>query len=369
MKLLFAYPNMAIYGGLERVWADKANLLARLYHYDVYILTYNQGNHMVPYQLDERVKLIDLDVRTHTKYKYHGIRRLYEGLRLQRLLRQRMTETIRQLEPDVIVMSTIEELSFLLNKFNKMSLIVESHNGHDNIIISSRVKALQKFYLHQYLRRLKQADAIVALTEVDAGKWREHNQHVWCIPNIVHLNPTGRYSNLKAKHIIFAGRFDEQKGIPELLSVWKIVYARHPDWQLDIYGHGDNSYFSQLADGVNVFAPTSDIFEKYLESSILVLTSRWEPFGLVLPEAMSCGLPVVSFDCDGPSCIITDGKDGFLVKKMNILDFADRVCLLIENETLRRQMGKTAIQSSLRYTPEHIMPQWKSLYALFASKK
>ncbi len=119
MKLLFIYPNMAVYGGLERVWVDKANLLSRLYDYDVCILTYNQGSHVVPYQQDERVNHIDLDVRTHRKYNYTGFRRLYQGLHLQRLLRQRIMETIRRLQPDVIVMSTIEELSFLLKNMTK----------------------------------------------------------------------------------------------------------------------------------------------------------------------------------------------------------------------------------------------------------
>ncbi len=368
MKILFVYPNMAIFGGLERVWADKANYLVQLYHYEVCILTYNQGCHPVPYQLDEKITHIDLNVRTHQKYRHSGLRRMYEGLRLHRQLRRCMKTAIRQIKPDVIVTSTIEELSFLLNMHGNTPLVIESHNGHDNIIISSRVKLLQKLSLRRFLQRLKYANAIIALTEVDAKKWEKHNQHVYCIPNIVHLNPTGRYSTGNKKRIVFAGRFSEQKGIPELLSVWKIIHQRHPDWQLDVYGQGDDSYFLHLPDGVNIFNPVNDIFEKYLDSSILILTSRWEPFGLVLPEAMSCGLPVVAFECDGPCSIITDGKDGFLIRDRNICAFADRVCQLIEDETLRHQMSAQAILSAQRYTPEQIMPQWKSFYELLIHK-
>ena len=96
---------------------------------------------------------------------------------------------------------------------------------------------------------------------------------------------------------------------------------------------------------------------------MLLLTSVYEPFGLVMPEAMSCGLPVVAFDCPyGPADIITDGVDGFLIKNRDVKAFADRVCQLIEDKELRQRMGQTAIQSAQRYAPERIMPLWKELF-------
>jgi glycosyltransferase involved in cell wall biosynthesis len=115
----------------------------------------------------------------------------------------------------------------------------------------------------------------------------------------------------------------------------------------------------------NIFAfdATSNIFAKYISSSILVLTSLHEPFGLVLPEAMSCGVPVVSFDCPyGPADIITDGVDGFLIKNRNIDDFANCLCRLIEDKDLRVQIGKAGIVSSQRYASDIIMPRWIRLY-------
>jgi glycosyltransferase involved in cell wall biosynthesis len=101
---------------------------------------------------------------------------------------------------------------------------------------------------------------------------------------------------------------------------------------------------------------------------MLLLTSKFEPFGLVLPEAMSCGLPVVAFDCPyGPADIITDGEDGFLIKNRDVRAFADRVCQLIENPQLRKEMGQHAIASSQRYSANRIMPQWKQLFESMAS--
>ena len=102
---------------------------------------------------------------------------------------------------------------------------------------------------------------------------------------------------------------------------------------------------------------------KHVKSSILLMTSLYEPFGLVLPEAMSCGLPVVAFDCPyGPADIITDGVDGFLIEGRDINAYADKVCLLIENVELRKKMGQAAILSAKRYDKTYIMPQWESLF-------
>ena len=101
----------------------------------------------------------------------------------------------------------------------------------------------------------------------------------------------------------------------------------------------------------------------YIESSIFVLTSLYEPFGLVIVEAMSCGLPVVAFDCpSGPANIINDGVDGFLIKNRDIDEFAEKLCMLIESPQLRLEIGKSAIQSSKRYSAEQVMPQWISLF-------
>ena len=107
-----------------------------------------------------------------------------------------------------------------------------------------------------------------------------------------------------------------------------------------------------------------------IRSSMLLLTSVYEPFGLVMPEAMSCGLPVVAFDCPyGPADIITDGVDGFLVKNRDINEFADRVCQLIENKELRMRMGQATIKSAQRYRADLIMPKWKDLFEQLCRKE
>ena len=123
--------------------------------------------------------------------------------------------------------------------------------------------------------------------------------------------------------------------------------------------------------GTNVIRhqPTTSIDEEYLKSSMLLMTSRFEPFGLVLPEAMSCGLPVVAFNCPyGPADIISDGEDGFLIKKRDINDYVEKVCLLIENKDMRVKMGKAGILSSQRYKASNIMPLWIQLFSQLSNQ-
>jgi glycosyltransferase involved in cell wall biosynthesis len=147
-----------------------------------------------------------------------------------------------------------------------------------------------------------------------------------------------------------------------------MVNEQHPDWTLHIYGEGElekdvQEIINKKRNHVYLHKPSSAIWDIYKRYSIFVLTSVFEPFGLVLPEAMSCGLSVVAFDCPyGPADIITDGKDGFLIKGRNNIEFANRICSLIENDQLRVRLGKAGIQSSKRYDQGLIMPQWKKLF-------
>ena len=159
------------------------------------------------------------------------------------------------------------------------------------------------------------------------------------------------------------------------MHIWQIVYSYHPDWTLHIYGgYGEEQssllpLIMQLDTNVVVHEPTESIFDCYMESSILLLTSRFEPFGLVIPEAMSCGLPVVSFDCPyGPADIITDGIDGFLIKNRDMNEFVKKVCLLIDNPELRKTMGNAGIESSKRYATSVIMPKWKNIFEKLSRK-
>ena len=364
MTLLFITDAFAVWGGMERVLADKMNYLSEFYGYDVVLVTVNQGEHSIPFSLNSQIKHVDLGVRFHQQYEYSGVKRFLIYRKLVANLKDKLRNLLIKISADVIVCAKLDFVGVLNEVRGKTPLIVESHTlcraGY-----YEKSGLLRRLHVWLFLRQVSKADTVVTLTAGDAIDWRDYNKQVCVIPNVVHLNQSSNFSDCKDKKIIFVGRFFKQKDFDSLLRIWSIVYSQHSDWTLDVYTDGEID-----APGVSVYKPIASIMEKYSNSSILLLTSLFEPFGLVLPEAMSCGLPVVSFDCPyGPADIITDGVDGFLVKNRDINEFANRVCQLIEDKELRVRMGQAAVKSAQRYRADVIMPKWKELFERLCQKE
>ena len=362
MRVVYLYPALAIWGGIERILVDKMNYLVRHYGYDVYIITSDQGQHKLPYDLDERVHFIDLKIRFHTRYRYKLLRRLNEYRKQLKLYHNRLKDQLRLIRPDVIACTTSQEVKPLLRIKGDSPLIVEAHLNfmHPETLLHRIQMRMNNYWIGK-------AEAVVTLTKEDEENWGQVSDYVNVIPNIVHLNDSNLYSDSTTKHVLFVGRFEEQKNIGELLRIWQLVHPKFSDWKLDLYGDGSLwEKYKQESDALNInielHKPTAQIMDVYRSSSVFVMTSLYEPFGLVIPEAMSCGLPVVSYDSPyGPASIISDGKDGYVIPMHDIQAFANRLCQLMGDEELRKEMGKRAIVSSQRFSADKIMPMWKEL--------
>lgn len=374
MRILYVCRSLAYWGGIERILVDKMNHLVTMYGYEVFMLTTDQGDHPVPYQLEEKVCLEDLDIRLHQQYRYHGIKKLYVAQRKERLFSLCLSNRLQSIKPDVIVCTTANytDINVISRLKGNIPLIVESHSIFRHTFGQ---KGLRNRYAdYMYCRGLSKSQMIVALTEGDADEWRKEFPDVCVIPNMVHLNKD-EVASLDQKRVIWVGRFDYQKRPMEILRIWKEVYPQFPDWHLDLYGEGElqeelEEKARLLNMNAHVHRPTAQIFNAFRQSSVLVSTSLFEPFGLVIPEAMSCGLPVIAYDCPyGPSAIIKDGQDGFLIGNNDVQAFANSLCLLMKDLTMRQKMGHAAIASSSRYAAERIMPKWKSLFEKFAVPK
>ena len=374
MTIIYITDAFAVWGGMERVLADKMNSLAGQYGWEVTLLTTNQGEHPLTYDLHTNIRHIDLDIRMHQQYKYHGIQKVRKRRMLRNTLKERLRQTLVEIKPDVLVCVKLDYVSVLAKLKGDTPLVVESHTlCHSEKM--DEVGLLRRLYVRSLKRSIRKADAVVALTEGDANDWKAYNDNVHVIPNVVNLNDSGSYSSCEQKSVIYVGRFSKQKDIDSLLRIWAIIHQQYQDWRLDIYGEGELkehclSRIHLMDANIHVYEPTANIMEVYREHSILLLTSLYEPFGLVLPEAMSCGLPVVAFDCPyGPADIITDGVDGYLTSDRNIELFAQRVAQLISDYDLRVQMGKAAVISSQRYQASRIMPQWIQLFEQLTSSR
>ncbi len=368
MKIVYIYSSLAVWGGVERILVDKMNFLAHEYGEDVYIITSDQGSHESPYNLDDRVHLIDLDIRFHSRFRHNLLRRLIEYRRMSRLYHERLKKQLMQICPDIVITTTFQDIRPLLKIKGDLPLVVESHLNflHPDSLLHRIQLRINNYWAGR-------AEAIVTLTNGDAEDWRKVSRHVHVIPNMVHLNDTNLYSDCTSKRVLFVGRFEEQKNIGELISIWQQIHTSFPDWKLDLYGDGKLwEKFKCEADALNInieiHKPTAQIMDVYRNSSVFVMTSLYEPFGLVIPEAMSCGLPVVSYDSPyGPAGIISDGEDGFLIPMHDRQAFGNRLCQLMGDEELRKKMGHRAIESSQRFSADKIMPMWKKLFEQLTS--
>lgn len=373
MIILYVFRSLAYWGGIERILVDKMNYLASLYEEEAYMLTTDQGTRPIPYPLNSEVRIEDLNICFHRQYRFHGLMRCIVAWRKGRLFKKKMSEHLRMIKPDVIVCTTANfvDLNILAKTKRDVPLVVESHSIFQRTLIEG---GLKRKYVNYMLRKgFKQASAIVTLTEKDALDWRKIHSCVKVIPNVVHLNE-GRVSSLENHRVIWVGRFDYQKRPMEIIKIWKSVFAQHPNWQLDIYGEGEQRQILEETAGAlsmnnHINPPTSSIFAQYRNGSILVSTSLFEPFGLVIPEAMSCRLPVVAYDCPfGPASIISDGTNGFLVEMNAHEMIIERLSMLMDDTSLRLEMGKAAKGSSSCYSIEIVMPLWKDLFYSILSK-
>ena len=221
--------------------------------------------------------------------------------------------------------------------------------------------------MYKEYSNIKRYDEFLVLTEEDKKDWGDSKIKV--INNPLSFD-SKEISSCKNKKIISVGRLTKQKGFDILIDVWKKVREKHSDWILEIYGEGNLKKELQskidslnLTDSLLLKGSEKNIQSKYLEGSIYVMSSRYEGFGMVLIEAMSCGLPLVSFDCPcGPKDIIKDGENGFLIKFGNIEQMIEKINYLIENEDKRIEMGKKSKKLSYNYSEEEIMNQWKELF-------
>lgn len=376
MKILYCIPALHNAGGMERVLTEKVNYFIKLPNFEITIVTTDHLNRPIRFFLDSGVRVVHFDIDFNAHNNYNLVLKYFSHKKKINIYKKRLMKLIEELEIDICISLCGKEIEFL-DKLNvNCKKIAEIHFGmnirtqfltarHSGLIW----RTLGRIRTYQLQKSVTGLDRLVVLTRSDKEQWERKCSNVIRIsnPNPLINNP---FSKLNYKSAISIGRLDPQKGYDILIVVWSIVTKKHPDWVLNIYGQGDSEQMLRerilafgIGDNVKLCGLTTDVVSCYINSSMYLMSSRYEGLPMVLIEAMSCGLPVISFDCEcGPREIISDVVDGFLVESNDIQSFADKICLLIENENLRSEMGKNAIAKSKRFSVDQIMPQWLSLF-------
>lgn len=217
-------------------------------------------------------------------------------------------------------------------------------------------------------------DAFVTVSEGDAAVWRERmplpGTRVLAIPNSV-PEPVVPVSDLGGTTVVAVGRLAAEKQYDILIEAFAEVVAVRPQWTLRICGWGRQKDRLRrridelgLYNHVHLMGPRSPIETEWAKGAIAVSTSRHESFGMTLVEAMRCGLPVVSTDCDyGPREIVADGVDGLLVPVGDRGAVAAALLRLIDDEPLRRRMGAAARSHAARFDPGPVAKRYEELFA------
>lgn len=373
-SIAYIYSQLTINGGTDRILTDKANYLAD-HGYDITIITESQMGKPLVFPLSPKVKLIDIGLDYDKQYNHNIIYRCILFITYSYFYKKRLSKILKEIKPDIVVTLMGRSLDFI-TKINEGSIkLGEAHTTKDHLrslhLMENKdwlYKFLAKYIKKRLITNAKKLSALVLLTPEDAKDWGvETKNHI--IPNFIKSIPE-ETANLRNKNVIMVGRYNDAKGYEYLVDVWKDVHQRHPDWMLNIYGSGELHddvekwiIDADLQDTMIMHEPTNDIMQKYLESSICVVTSVYEGFSMTILEAMACGVPCVSFDCPyGPHNIIKDGEDGILVEYLNSQALGNSICYLIENEELRIRLGRQARINIQRFSQEKIMKKWTDLF-------
>ena len=352
-SVIFLVADLHLGGGGERVVANLSNNLTEK-NYKVTILSVGKRKPALPFEFNKKITIEYLGTDLDSSVKW--LHKIISLTRLRNYIKK------------------LNEKSIVLGVGNYPSLLL-SMNGKSRMVKTIGCQHLAYNGIHHIwamLRRLffDNLDAIVVLTEKDKPRYQSLNKQVVTIPNSFSFYPE-QTAALVNTQLLTIGRMVPEKGFDKLIQVAGKVIQRCPHWKFKIIGDGpmyhtvrEQIAHAGLQSNIEIAPRSENVLNEYLESSIMVMTSKTEGLPMVLIEAQACGLPAVSFDCEtGPSDIIVDNRTGFLVEQDDIETMADKIILLIEDNELRKKMGQEAHHRIVKFAPESVLAQWESLFS------
>lgn len=340
MHIVFIINSLEARGGTERVASLLANHLSRFYQ--ITILSKYFHNEENAYPLDKSVSDIKFTGNDFVFLK-------------------KCKEYVAKNDPEILIIHTMSKLTcaLLISGFKAKRIWSIEHISYE--FHTLLYKQLRK-------RLYKKVNTVITLTICDQENYKKFHNNVVSIPNATPLQIKEKFSKNQSKIIVSIGRLTYQKGYDLLVDAWSKVEKNHPDWSLHIYGQGeDRENLEQMIrdynlNNITLKGITNDVESVYDNASIYVMSSRFEGFGMVLIEAQSRGLPIVSFDCpSGPAEIIQNEVNGYLVESKNTKALSNQIKYLIEHKPIRENFSKKALISAKRFTVNNIMTQWTSL--------
>lgn len=342
--------TMEVFAGAERATATLANALARR-GWRVHILCQYGETSVFP---------LESGVTLHAMYaQCPSFKRLYlqAVARLRTFVREHRIGTLIDVDTNLAWFS----LPALAGLGIRHIAWEHTHIGQD---LGRRSRRVARWLAARY------AEAVVVLTERDRAAWQaalRPRAQLVAIPNPLAIDRPAEPTDLSQRRVLAVGRLEHVKGFDLLLAAWQGVTAQTTGWTLRIVGDGSEreSLLRQrealgLQRCVEILPATHDIAAHYGQASVFAMSSRYEGFGLVLTEAMACGLAIVSFACEtGPRALLSDDVTGLLVEPENVEALAQTLLRVMRSQPLRERLSQAARQASLAYDAGAIAAQWE----------
>ncbi len=354
MKITILISDITRTGGTERSVVTLANMLHKS-NYEVTIasLTKSESENIF-YSIEPEISIRFLD---NTKIPNNFIKKIVWCISTVFLLRK-----FNRSNSSDFFMATGHNFNWLLPfiKTNKKTKTVACEH-----IVYDSIPNISKFFMSMTYRYI---DHIVVLSEKAKVSYSKYSK-VSIIPNALPFESKTQ-SLLINPEIILVGRLSPEKGLERLVIIGKIIKQNYPNWKIVLVGDGDirenlKGLYKEagLENFIEFKGVIKDMKQAYLNASIYIMTSRYEAFPMVLLEAQSCGLPIVSFDCpEGPSQIIHNDEDGYLIEDDDYDTFTEQLMKLMENHDLRKKMGEQSYKNSKLYSVDSIIKKWDLLF-------
>lgn len=354
MKIAYLLNHLDEHGGIEKIASQKINAWIELYGYDVVLIVKKKEAEHFVYKVHQNCIVYNLGINNSAGRSY------LKNLQNYFSLYKQLTAILNQEKID-IVFTTLTSIDSLIIPFVERTVpkVLEFH--HSGIFLPKKSWKLKKHLIEKY-------DAVVVLNKDEEQYYGLSNLSV--IPNFVSLQNMETVSQ-KKNIIISAGRIDPIKQFDHMIDIWSMLVHDHQDWQFHIYGNGSAKEQLKLQllieekglhQSFRIFNATDQLPEKLSEASIFVQTSKSECLPMVLLEAMSKNIPIISYDSpNGPRNIITDTYDGVLVHLNDKISFAKKLNELIINECERNRLVSNQPAKVEKFSKKRVMELWNNL--------
>ena len=375
MKIVYSTESVNRNGGIHTVTIVKANALAEIEGNEVYIVVpHFYGT--TPRAISPKVHLINLDLKEFWVPVYKQPLRNKEYKRL-------LQHTLEKIGPDIVISTGQQDRNFLprIKVSSHPVFIREIHfmSNYRRLMargFKERIFARFSEFM-DYRLSINRYDRIIILSTEDREKNWAGNPKVVNMPNPLTVSSNAR-SPLSGNKAIAVGRLSPEKHFDALIKAWRLIADQHPEWVLEIWG-GNGALYEELNRLIHVLhleqqvflkGETPHISDKMAEASLLISTSRFEGMPLVLLEALSAGLPIVTFNYKyGADEIVTEGENGYIVEVDDLDTLAERITAIMTDENLRKKMGAASYHASQRFLPNAIADRWMDLFRQLRKEK